>query len=158
MLCTWILLSHKINNRFSHSGTHSTTPKRSPPRCQRQWQSALQHLPCEETTGVMQWKVSTAEKPDASRKWASPSDKEMELNHKEQRERRMVSSLGWLDLGGCRHSLPSWKGPLGTGLTGRADQQLDLWRTDREHRAISVRLEQQSLALGTGTPLGGKCI
>lgn len=44
---------------------------------------------------VMQRKVSTAEKPGASRKWASPRDKETELNYKEQRGRRMVpGSLG----------------------------------------------------------------
>lgn len=80
--------------------------------------------------GVMHWKVSTAEKPGASRKWASPSDKEMELNHKEQRERKMV--LGRSEFFGVvgPGRVPTQPPLLGStpwdGSHGQANQQLDL--------------------------------
>lgn len=40
--------------------------------------------PLRRQTDVTRWKVSTTEKPGASRKWASPSEEETELNHKEK--------------------------------------------------------------------------
>lgn len=113
---------------------------------------------------MTRWKMSTTQKPGASRKWASPSSvKETELNHKARRGKwgwcqglwGEVNSLGRLELWeGADIASPAGKPQELLEPVTRAGpiQQLDLWRTDCG--AISVQVKQRSPAPREGHSLG----